>query len=51
MKITVIGYVCPFCGKYHKVGEPEFTAHYPNEREQKILVKAAAAQWAEKESK
>lgn len=37
MNLQVEGYLCPFCDKYHKQGEPEFTAHFPTEQEQEIL--------------
>ena len=37
MYLSIAGYLCPFCKRYHREGEPEFKAHYPTEREIEIL--------------
>jgi len=36
--LNVDKYKCPFCDRWHVKGSPEFVAHFPNDREQKILL-------------
>jgi hypothetical protein len=39
MNLSVSKYLCPFCGEWHKQGDPEYIAHFPTEQEQDILLK------------
>ena len=34
-------YQCPFCDQMHSKDQPEFQAHWPNEKEQQILMDRA----------
>jgi len=36
--LNVDKYKCPFCDRWHVKGSPEFVAHFPNDREQEILL-------------
>jgi hypothetical protein len=39
MLLSVSSYLCPFCEKWHSEGDPDFTAHWPTDREFVVLEK------------